>query len=119
MVAALGIRQDGRKTILGIPKEPRRTPPWGRVAGRLDESRSGFRRAAIGMSWTAAKRFTRRVKKSCGRISADPTLPSAQATQRAGSSDRRTEAFVAKKLNAAYALEDYDAAQQALAHAAS
>ena len=46
--------------------------------------------------------------------------PYSAAAQRVGPSDRtNTKPAVAKKLNAAYALEDYAAAKQALEHTAS
>ena len=114
MVAALGIGQDGRKTILGIRQgATENATVVGELLGDLVESRARFHRAAALCSgWRQGADCGG--EKACRRVGGDPALPGPQAPQRAGSSDRRTETGVAKKLNAAYAMEDYAAAKQAL-----
>jgi putative transposase len=59
MVAALGISQDGRKTILGIRQGATENATGRRVTGRPDEPRPGFRRVAV-------VRPGRRQSASCG-----------------------------------------------------
>ena len=76
MVAALGISQDGRKTILGIRQgATENATVVGELLGELAESRTGFHRATTVCSgwWQSAARGGKEV---CRRVSADPALPS-------------------------------------------
>ena len=92
MVAALGIGQDGRKTILGIRQgATENATVVGELLGDLMNRGLDFSRAAaLRSGWRqGAQRGGEKVRR---RIGADPALPGPQAAQRAGSSDRRTEA---------------------------
>src|SRR6202790_3293373 len=64
----------------------------GRVAGRPDEPWARSDRATAIRSGRR-QGASRGGEKVCRRVGADPALSSSQAAQRAGSSDRRTEAF--------------------------
>jgi len=102
------------QTILGIPaRATENATVVGELLGDLMNRgldftqppplRSGWRQGAA-----------RGGEEVCWRVGADPTLPGSQTAQCARSLDRRAEAGGGKELNAAYALEDYAAAKQAL-----
>ena len=114
MVAALGIGQDGRKTILGIRREATEN------ATVVSELLSDL--VSSGLDFTeprlyildGAKALTAAVNKHAGESAA---IQRCQVHKRRNVLDHLTDEqkpAVAKKLNAAYALEDYSAAKQAL-----
>lgn len=114
MVAALGIAQDGRKTILGIRQGATEN------ATVVSELLSDL--ATRGLDFTeprlyvldGGKALTAAVKKHAGDSAA---IQRCQVHKRRNVLDHLTEEqkpAVAKKLNAAYALEDYAAAKVAL-----
>ena len=115
MVAALGIDEDGRKTILGIRQgATENATVVGELLGDLVDRGLDFTMPRLYIL-DGGKALTAAVKKYAGESACDPALPGSQTAERAGSSDRRTEAGrVAKKLNAAYAMEEYGAAKEAL-----
>ena len=91
MVAALGIAQDGRKTILGIPQGA--TENVTVVSELLSDL------VSRGLDFTVprlyvldgGKALSAAVKRHAGRAGGDPALSGPQAAQRARSSHRRTE----------------------------
>jgi transposase-like protein len=114
MVAALGIAQDGRKTILGIRQGATEN------ATVVSELLSDL--LSRGLDFTeprlyvldGGKALTAAVKKHAGESAA---IQRCQVHKRRNVLDHLTDEqkpTVAKKLNAAYALEDYAAARQAL-----
>jgi transposase-like protein len=114
MVAALGIAQDGRKTILGIRQGATEN------ATVVSELLSDL--VSRGLDFTAprlyvldgGKALTAAVKKHAGESAA---IQRCQVHKRRNVLDHLTDEQkpgVAKRLNAAYALEDYAAARQAL-----
>ncbi|MGC2210936.1 MAG: IS256 family transposase [Candidatus Korobacteraceae bacterium] len=114
MVAALGIAQDGRKTILGIRQGATENAT---VVGELLSDLAGR-----GLDFTeprlyildGGKALTAAVKKHAGESAA---IQRCQVHKRRNVLDHLTDEqkpAVAKKLNAAYALEDYAAAKLAL-----
>jgi putative transposase len=114
MVAALGIAQDGRKTILGIRQGATEN------ATVVSELLSDL--VSRGLDFTeprlyildGGKALTAAVKKHAGESAA---IQRCQVHKRRNVLDHLTDEqkpAVAKKLNAAYALEDYAAAKQAL-----
>ena len=114
MVAALGIGQDGRKTILGIRQGATEN------ATVVSELLSDL--VSRGLDFTeprlyildGAKALTAAVKKHTGESAA---IQRCQVHKRRNVLDHLTDEQkpeVAKKLNAAYALEDYAAAKLAL-----
>jgi transposase-like protein len=114
MVAALGIGQDGRKTILGIRQGATEN------ATVVSELLSDL--VSRGLDFTeprlyildGGKALTAAVKKHAGESAA---IQRCQVHKRRNVLDHLTDEqkpAVAKKLNAAYALEDYAAAKQAL-----
>jgi putative transposase len=114
MVAALGIGQDGRKTILGIRQgATENATVVGELLGDL---------VSRGLDFTeprhyvldGGKALTAAVKKYAGESAA---IQRCQVHKRRNVLDHVTDEQkpgVAKRLNAAYALEDYAAAKQAL-----
>jgi putative transposase len=87
MVVALGIVEDGRKTILGIRQgATENATVVGELLGELVERGLGFHRAAAVRSrWREGAE--RSGKKARGRVGSDPALPSSQAAERVGSCD--------------------------------
>jgi transposase-like protein len=114
MLAVLGIAQDGRKMILGIRQGATEN------ATVVSELLSDL--VSRGLDFTepklyildGAKALTAAVKKHAGESAA---IQRCQVHKRRNVLDHLTDEqkpAVAKKLNAAYALEDYSAAKQAL-----
>jgi transposase-like protein len=114
MVAALGIAQDGRKTILGIRQGATEN------ATVVSELLSDL--VSRGLDFTAprlyvldgGKALSAAVKRHAGERAA---IQRCQVHKRRNVLDHLTDEqkpAVAKRLNAAYAMEDYTAAKQAL-----
>jgi transposase-like protein len=114
MVAALGISEDGRKTILGIRQgATENATVVGELLGDLVERGLDFTEPRLYVL-DGGKALTAAVKKLAG---ASATIQRCQVHKRRNVLDHLNEEHqpgVAKKLNAAYALEDYGAAKQAL-----
>lgn len=114
MVVALGIGQDGRKTILGLRQGATENAT---VVGELLEDLAGR-----GFDFTVprlyvvdgAKALSATVKNHAG---ASALIQRCQVHKRRNVLDHLSEeqqSLVAQKLNAAYAIEDYEAAKLAL-----
>jgi putative transposase len=114
MVAALGIGEDGRKMILGIRQgATENATVVGELLGDLMERGLDFTEPRLYVL-DGGKALTAAVKKHAGESAA---IQRCQVHKRRNVLDHLTDeqkAGVAKKLNAAYALEGYDAAKQAL-----
>jgi len=114
MVAALGIGEDGRKTILGIRQgATENATVVGELLGDLLERGLDFTESRLYVL-DGGKALTCAVKKHAGESA---PIQRCQVHKRRNVLDHLTDEqkpVVAKKLNAAYALEDYDAAKQAL-----
>jgi putative transposase len=114
MVAALGISEDGRKTILGIRQgATENATVVGELLGELVERGLDFTQPRLYVL-DGGKALTAAVKKHAGESAA---IQRCQVHKRRNVLDHLTEEqkpAVAKKLNAAYALEEYAAAKQAL-----
>jgi len=114
MVAALGIDEHGRKTILGIRQgATENATVVGELLGDLVERGLDFSEPRLYIL-DGGKALTAAVKKHAGESAA---IQRCQVHKRRNVLDHLTEEHkpgVAKKLNAAYALEDYAAAKQAL-----
>src|SRR6266581_1872397 len=114
MVAALGIGEDGRKTILGIRQgATENATVVGELLGDLLERGLDFTQPRLYVL-DGGKALTAAVKKYAGESAA---IQRCQVHKRRNVLDHLTDEqkpAVAKKLNAAYALEDYHAAKQAL-----
>jgi transposase-like protein len=114
MVAALGISEDGRKTILGIRQgATENATVVGELLGDLMERGLDFTAPRLYIL-DGAKALTAAVKKHAGESAA---IQRCQVHKRRNVLDHLTDEQkpgVAKKLNAAYALEDYGAAKLAL-----
>ena len=114
MVAALGIGVDGRKTILGIRQgATENATVVGELLGDLMERGLDFTQSRLYVL-DGGKALTAAVKKYAGESAA---IQRCQVHKRRNVLDHLTEEqrpSVATKLNAAYALEDYEAAKQAL-----
>lgn len=114
MVAALGISQDGRKTILGIRQgATENATVVGELLGDLMNRGLDFAEMRLYVL-DGAKALHAAVKKYAGESA---PIQRCQVHKRRNVLDHLTDQqkpAVAKKLNAAYALEDYAAAKQAL-----
>jgi len=114
MVAALGISQDGRKTILGIRQgATENATVVGELLGDLMNRGLDLNEPRLYVL-DGGKALHAAVKKYAGESA---PIQRCQVHKRRNVLDHLTDEqkpVVAKKLNAAYALEDYDAAKQAL-----
>jgi putative transposase len=114
MVAALGIAQDGRKLILGLRQgATENATVVGELFGDLMNRGLDFTQARLYVL-DGGKALTAAVKKYAGESAA---IQRCQVHKRRNVLDHLSDEekpAVAKKLNAAYALEDYTAAKQAL-----
>jgi transposase-like protein len=114
MVAALGIGEDGRKTILGIRQgATENATVVGELLSDLLERGLDFTQPRLYVL-DGGKALTAAVKKHAGEKAA---IQRCQVHKRRNVLDHLTDEQkpgVAKRLNAAYALEDYAAAKQAL-----
>ena len=114
MVAVLGIGQDGRKTILGIRQgATENATVVGELLGDLVNRGLDFSKPRLYIL-DGGKALTAAVKKHAGESAA---IQRCQVHKRRNVLDHLTDEqkpAVARKLNAAYDLEDYAAARQAL-----
>ena len=114
MVAALGIAQDGRKMILGIRQgATENATVVGELLGDLVSRGLDFSEPRLYIL-DGGKALTAAVKKHAGESAA---IQRCQVHKRRNVLDHLTDEHkpaVAKRLHAAYALEDYAAAKQAL-----
>jgi putative transposase len=114
MIAALGIGQDGRKTILGIRQgATENATVVGELLGDLMNRGLDFSAPRLYVL-DGGKALHAAVKKYAGESA---PIQRCQVHKRRNVLDHLTEEqkpAVAKKLNAAYALEDYAAAKEAL-----
>jgi putative transposase len=114
MVAALGIGEDGRKTILGIRQgATENATVVGELLGDLLERGLDFTESRLYVL-DGGKALTCAVKRHAGESA---PIQRCQVHKRRNVLDHLTDEqkpAVAKKLNAAYALEGYEAAKQAL-----
>jgi len=114
MVAALGIAQDGRKMILGIRQgATENATVVGELLGDLVSRGLDFSEPRLYIL-DGGKALTAAVKKHAGESAA---IQRCQVHKRRNVHDHLTDEHkpaVAKRLHAAYALEDYAAAKQAL-----
>src|SRR6266568_2638558 len=114
IVAALGIGQDGRKTILGIRQgATENATVVGELLGDLISRGLDFTEPRLYVL-DGGKALSAAVKKYAGDSAA---IQRCQVHKRRNVLDHLTDEQkpgVAKRLNAAYALEDYAAAKQAL-----
>jgi transposase-like protein len=114
MVAALGIDESGRKTILGLRQgATENATVVGELLGDLMERGLDFTEPRLYVL-DGGKALTAAVRKHAGESAA---IQRCQVHKRRNVLDHLTDEQkpgVAKKLNAAYALEDYNGAKQAL-----
>jgi len=114
MVAALGVGQDGRKTILGIRQgATENSTVVGELLGDLMNRGLDFVQLRLYVL-DGGKALHTAVRKYAGESA---PIQRCQVHKRRNVLDHLTheqKPWVAKKLNAAYALEDYAAAQQSL-----
>jgi transposase-like protein len=114
LVVALGINEDGRKTILGLRQgATENATVVGELLGDLMERGLDFSEPKLYVL-DGGKALTAAVKKYAGQ---DAAIQRCQVHKRRNVLDHLSDEqkpAVAKKLNAAYALEDYGAAKQAL-----
>jgi transposase-like protein len=114
MVVALGIAQDGRKMILGIRQgATENATVVGELLSDLMQRGLDFREPRLYVL-DGGKALSAAVRKHAGE---SPAIQRCQVHKRRNVLDHLTEEqkpAVARKLNAAYALEDYAAAKRAL-----
>jgi putative transposase len=114
MVAALGIAEDGRKTILGIRQgATENATVTGELLSELVERGLDFSQPRLYIL-DGGKALSAAVKKHAGESAA---IQRCQVHKRRNVLDHLTDEqrpLAAKQLHAAYALEDYDAAKKAL-----
>ena len=114
MVAALGVGEDGQKTILGIRQgATENATVVGELLSELMERGLDFSEPRLYVL-DGAKALTAAIKKHAGDAAA---IQRCQVHKRRNVLDHLTDdqkPGVARKLNVAYALEDYAAAKQAL-----
>src|SRR5438477_6009689 len=114
MVAALGIAQDGRKTILGVRQgATENATVVGELLGELMNRGLDFTEPRLYVL-DGGRALTAAVKKYAGESA---VIQRCQVHKRRNVLDHLTDEQkpgVAKRLNAAYAMEDYAAAKQAL-----
>jgi transposase-like protein len=114
LVVALGINEDGRKTVLGIRQgATENATVVGELLGDLVERGLDFSVPRLYVL-DGGKALTAAVKKYAGDEAA---IQRCQVHKRRNVLDHLSDEqkpAIAKKLNAAYALEDYSAAKQAL-----
>ncbi|MBI1738477.1 MAG: IS256 family transposase [Acidobacteria bacterium] len=114
IVAALGIHEDGRKTILGIRQgATENATVVGELLGDLANRGLDFTQPRLYVL-DGGKALAVAVKKYAGESAA---IQRCQVHKRRNVLDHLTDEYkaaVATKLNAAYALEDYAAAKQSL-----
>src|ERR1700740_3364195 len=114
MVAALGIAQDGQKTILGVRQgATENATVVGELLGDLMHRGLDFTEPRLYVL-DGGRALTAAVKKYAGESA---VIQRCQVHKRRNVLDHLTDEqkpAVARKLNAAYALEDYAAAKQAL-----
>jgi putative transposase len=114
MVVALGVSQDGRKTILGMRQgATENATVVGELIGDLVNRGLDFSEPRLYVL-DGGKALSTAVKKYAGESA---LIQRCQVHKRRNVLDHLTDehrSSVAKKLNAAYALEDYAAAKQAL-----
>jgi transposase-like protein len=114
LVVALGINEDGRKTILGIRQgATENATVVGELLGDMVERGMDFSQPRLYVL-DGGKALTTAVKKYAGESAA---IQRCQVHKRRNVLDHLTDEqkpAIAKNLNAAYALEDYGAAKQAL-----
>src|SRR5450432_621759 len=114
MVAALGVRQDGRKTILGIRQgATENSTVVGELLGDLVNRGLDFTVLRLYIL-DGGKALHTAVKKYAGESA---PIQRCQVHKRRNVLDHVTDEnkpLIASKLNAAYAMEDYTAARQAL-----
>src|ERR1051325_3408771 len=114
MIVALGIGQNGRKTILGIRQgATENATVVGELLGDLMNRGLDFSQPRLYIL-DGGKALTAAVRKHAGESA---TIQRCQVHKRRNVLDHLTDeqkAGVAKRLKAAYALEDYAAAKQAL-----
>src|SRR5215813_5405160 len=114
IVAALGINEDGRKTVLGIRQgATENATVVGELLGDLVERGLDFSEPRLYVL-DGGKALTAAVKKYAGDSAA---IQRCQVHKRRNVLDHLNDEqkpAIAKRLNAAYALEDYGAARQAL-----
>jgi len=114
MVAALGIGQDGRKTILGIRQgATENATVVGELLGDLVNRGLDFTEPRLYIL-DGGKALTAAVRKHAGESA---SIQRCQVHKRRNVLDHLTDEqkpAVAKKLNAAYAVEEYAAAKEAL-----
>ena len=114
MVVALGIAEDGRKTILGIRQgATENATVTGELLSELVERGLDFSQPRLYIL-DGGKALSAAVKKHAGELA---PIQRCQVHKRRNVLDHLTDEqrpLAAKQLNAAYALEDHDAAKKAL-----